>query len=301
MKKVLVIAGLTASGKSALGIALAKRYNGEIISADSVAVYKELDIGSAKLPFAEQGGIKHHLMDVHELSDPYNVALFQKEGRKAIDDIISRGKLPIVVGGTGLYINALLFDYRFEEEEASEEVEDPRDNETLYQDLLKRDPKAANSIHPNNRKRILRALESLDYHDQTRSEISQDAKETPLYDALVFFLQGDRSLIYERIEKRVDIMMEQGLETEIQHIVANYSDAFKYQSLQSIGYREFEAYFAGNQTLEDTISLIKRNTRRFAKRQITWFKHQTPNITIDIFDPEYKERVNDLVIQWLDK
>lgn len=299
MKKVLVVAGLTASGKSDLGIQLAQELNGEIISADSVAVYRGLDIGSAKVPIEERSGIPHHLVDVYDYDQSYNVATFQMEARKLIDDIHSRGKLPIVVGGTGLYINALIYDYRFEEED--KEVDEPvylESNVELYQKLLELSPKVAEDIHPNNRKRVIRAIERL--HKQETEPVQFDKNEA-LYDALVFFLQGDRTSIYKRINIRVDKMFEQGLLQEVTSLYLNDLSFYDYQASQSIGYREFEAFYKEGQSLDDTIDLIKRNTRRFAKRQITWFKHQTKNITIDVFEPPFKENVLEMSKEWVKK
>lgn len=301
MIKVLVIAGLTASGKSSLGIELAKKFNGEVISADSVAVYKELNIGSAKTTVEERDGVKHHLIDVCSINEPYNVARFQKDARNVIEELHKQGKLPIIVGGTGLYINALVRDYRFElEEMPTTSIEDPRETSILYQELLEKDPEATKTIHPNNRKRILRALESVNYHKQTRKDLNQSLKDTFLYDAKVLFLQGDRKKIYDRIEKRVDIMMDEGLLSEVEVLYELNPDLFKLQSMQSIGYREFEEYFVGEQDLETTVNLIKRNTRRFAKRQITWFKHQTQSDWVDIFNPNFKIETIDAINKWLE-
>lgn len=299
MKKVLVIAGLTASGKSALGINLAQAFNGEVISADSVAVYKELNIGSAKTRVEERDGITHHLIDIGSIYEPYNVARFQKEARSAIDDITSRGKLPIVVGGTGLYINALVKDYRFELETLGNEPEDDRPTDVLYEELKDKDELSSLSIHPNNRKRILRALESVNYHKETRKDLHQDLKNVYLYDAKIFFLQGDREKIYGRIEARVDAMIEQGLVEEVRSLFNIDNDLFSLQSMQSIGYREFKEYFLGNQDLDRTVELIKRNTRRFAKRQMTWFKHQTESEWVDIFNPNFENEVIGMTTTWV--
>lgn len=298
MKKVLVIAGLTASGKSSLAIELAHELNGEIISADSVAVYKELNVGSAKTPIEEREGIVHHLIDVTDIHTPYNVARFQEDARNAIDLIYAKGKLPIVVGGTGLYLNALIKDYRFELEHQGDIVEDDRDTEVLYQELVTLDPQSTESIHPNNRKRILRALESVKYHEKTRKDLNQDKKDVVLYDALVLFLQGDRKKVYERIESRVDLMFENGLVEEVSALYSNDPNVFDLQSMQSIGYREFKDYFLGNNSLVETSDLIKRNTRRFAKRQLTWFKHQMVCEWMDIFSPTFKSDVHDSIIKW---
>lgn len=298
MKPVLVIAGLTASGKSALAIDLAHKLKGEIISADSVAVYEELNIGSAKLPYEDRGGIEHHLLNVRSITEPYNVAAFQRDARALIADIHARGKLPIVVGGTGLYINALIKDYRFELETLEVLPEDTRDTEILYRELETKDPEAALTIHPNNRKRILRALESVNYHQETRKKLNQDKKDQFVYDALVLFLQGDRKKIYERIEHRVDIMFGSGLIEEVKGLYDHDPRVFDLQSMQSIGYREFQDYFTKDLALEEVERLIKRNTRRFAKRQLTWFKHQTDSVWIDIFSDSFENDVMSAITTW---
>lgn len=294
IEKVIVIAGLTASGKSSLGINLAKRLNGEIISADSVAVYRNLDIGSAKPSLKEQDGVVHHMIDILDIDEAFNVALFQEKARALISDIHSRGKMPIVVGGTGLYINALLYDYRFEEEtEPIEELEGS--NEELYQQLLMQDPETAKSIHPNNRKRVVRALQRVE-----EPEVQFDRNQA-LYDGLVFFLQGDREKMYDRINRRVDIMVKNGLLDEVSKLYQEDPQFFEYQSTQSIGYREFKPYFTDEMTLNEVIELIKRNTRRFAKRQITWFKHQTKCIHMDIFSEDFNHKVDEAIQNWIKK
>ena len=288
MSKVCVIAGLTATGKSKAAITLAKKWNAEIISADSVAVYRHLDIGSAKVTKQEQEGIPHHLIDICDLDETYNVARFQKEARLLIEEIHSKGKNVIVVGGTGLYIKALLYDYRFNEEEIVHEVR-TESTKDLYQELLTKDKDSAEAIHPNNRKRVIRALDSFDYHQETRNKLNNQNKNEQIIDGTVFFLQGDRQKIYERINSRVDIMIDMGLVEEVSSLYSNDKLVFDKQALNSIGYREFKDYFLGNNSLDETISLIKRNTRRFAKRQITWFKNQQDCVLIDIFNEDVDE------------
>lgn len=285
MKKVIVIAGLTATGKTSTAVKLAKAIDAEIISADSVAVYKGLDIGSAKPSLEEQGGIKHHFIDIQNYKDTYNVALFQEAARKLIKEIHAKDKHVIIAGGTGLYIKALLYDYRFEDE-SKEAYSREESTEVLYKELQNKDKETADSIHPNNRKRILRALESFELHQKPRNEITHNNKDTQIIDADVFFLQGDRQKIYERINKRVHTMFELGLEKEVKGFYEKDPDIFKYPSFQSIGYREFEDYLNNNIDKDTLIRLIQRNTRRFAKRQITWFKHQQPSVWIDIFNED---------------
>lgn len=285
MKKICVIAGLTATGKTSTAIKLAKIWNAEIISADSVAVYKGLDIGSAKPTKKEQDNIPHHMIDIRNYQDTYNVADFQKEARKLIQEIQKSGKNVIVVGGTGLYIKALLYDYRFEAESKSDYDRD-EETEVLYKELQEKDPETAQTLHFNNRKRIIRALESYDKHGLTRSNLNQNNKDTQIIDADVFFLQGDRSKIYDRINKRVEKMFGMGLEKEVKDFYLEDQNIFTYHSFKSIGYREFEDYIKGSITKERCIELIQRNTRRFAKRQITWFKHQQPSVWIDIYNED---------------
>lgn len=299
MRKVLVIAGLTASGKSSLGVKLAHLLNGEIISADSVAVYRELNIGSAKPSIIERDGITHHLIDVVSITDGYDVAQFQTLAREAIDLIHAKGKLPIVVGGTGLYINALIKDYKFEDEQEKPEMTFDFSESQMYSELLKVDPVSAQEIHPNNVKRIKRALESFYFHQKTKEEINEKKKDELLYDAHVLFLQGDRKLMYERMNSRVDIMMESGLVKEVKDLLDVYPDLFSFKSMSAIGYREFEAYFDNELSLVETTELIKRNTRRFAKRQVTWFKHQMACEWVDIFNEESMFSIEKNIHDWL--
>ena len=290
---IYVIAGQTATGKSETAIKLAQVMNAEIISADSVAAYRKLDIGSAKPSQIERANIPHHMIDVLDLDEPFNVAIFQEEARRLIKEIKSREKNVIVVGGTGLYIKALLYDYRFEKE-PDMETERDESTETLYSLLRNQDPLTAETIHPNNRKRIIRALNSFEYHNKTRNELNQKQKDTQIIDAKIFFLYGDRNKVYRRINERVERMFEMGLETEVCDLYREDPNIFKYNSMNSIGYREFESYFNKEIDREQLIALIQRNTRRFAKRQMTWFKNQQPAIWINIdeesaFDAIVKE------------
>lgn len=290
---IYVIAGQTATGKSETAIKLAQVMNAEIISADSVAVYRKLDIGSAKPSQIERANIPHHMIDVLDLDEPFNVAIFQEEARRLIKEIKGREKNVIVVGGTGLYIKALLYDYRFEKE-PDMETERDESTETLYSLLRNQDPLTAETIHPNNRKRIIRALNSFEYHNKTRNELNQKQKDTQIIDAKIFFLYGDRNKVYRRINERVERMFEMGLETEVCDLYREDPNIFKYNSMNSIGYREFESYFNKEIDREQLIALIQRNTRRFAKRQMTWFKNQQPAIWINIdeesaFDAIVKE------------
>lgn len=298
MKKVIVIAGVTASGKSKLAVALAHKINGEIISADSVAVYNELNIGSAKPTLIEQDGIPHHLINIVSYTESYHVARFQLEAREAIDLIISKGKIPIIVGGTGLYINALLNDYRFTEELELPEIDESLTNEAMMNELIQIDPVTASTIHINNRKRLIRSLQMVKCTKKPKADLNSNKGKERLYDAKIYFLQGERALLYERINMRVEVMLNHGLLEEVSQLYSNDKNLFDYQSMQAIGYREFKPYFLGNSTIDEVKTQIQQNTRRFAKRQITWFKHQTESTWIDVFNEEPLNRVLEDIKEW---
>lgn len=275
MKKIIIVVGPTGAGKSALSVKLAKYFNGEIISGDAYQVYKEMSIGSAKIKAEEMEGIPHYLVDYCSYDEEYNVKIFQEEGRKYIDEIYKKGKIPIVCGGTGLYIKALLYDYVFEEEEVDErylKMLQSKTNEELYALLEEVDKLSLETIHPNNRQRMIRAL--MMAHSGTKKSdrlSSQDHK--PLYDAYVIGVSMDREILYERINERVLKMMEEGLLSEIETLVKD-EQVFALQSMKGIGYKEWKNYFNKEATLEETIALIQKNSRNFAKRQYTWFRNQ---------------------------
>ena len=273
MKKVLVIAGPTASGKSGFAVECAKRFNGEIISGDSIQIYRGLDIGSAKIREDEKQGIVHHLIDIKDAGESYSVKEFQALGRELIDDISERGKLPIVAGGTGLYIKALLYDYTFFDEEVKDNPYEELSNQEIYDILSVEDPDSLKKIHVNNRKRLVRALNVLRKHGQGISEIASKQEHKPLYDAFIIGLNRDRSVLYNDINLRVDRMFDEGLENEVRSLV-DKGISFDMQSMQGIGYREFRGYFEGAASLDETREMIKKDTRNFAKRQMTWFKNQ---------------------------
>ena len=264
MKKVIVIIGPTASGKTKIGVELAKRLNTEVISGDSVQVYKKLNIGSAKVTSKEMEGVKHHLIDILELDEDYSVCEFQKQARLLIDEL----SIPLVVGGTGLYIKAALSNYEFDatkRDKAFELSYKEVSNEEIYKELLKLDHEACEVIHPNNRHRALRAL----YAAKNNQPLSsKNKKDEMLYEAYIIYLDMPRDLLYERINKRVDMMFEEGLEAEVRNI---YRD---HMLPHAIGYQEFLPYFNGEISLEEVKEDIKKNSRHLAKRQITWFKNQ---------------------------
>ena len=275
MEKVIVIVGPTAVGKTALSIAIAKQLNGEIINADSTQVYKYMNIATAKATPEEQEGIPHHLLDIKELEEDYSVYDFQKDVRKKIQEIHQRGKMPILVGGTGFYIKAALYDYQFDHDEVKENYEDYT-TEELYQQLLQEDPQT--EIHPHNRKRIERALTYIKNHHQPYSE--KEKTETCLYDVTWIGLTTDRETLYNRINKRVDVMLQNGLLEEAKMI---YSTGIRSKAVMTpIGYKELFPYFDGDSSLEECIDKIKQHSRNYAKRQYTWFRNQMDIMWYDV-------------------
>lgn len=274
---VICIVGPTAVGKTKLSIELAKQLNGEIISGDSMQIYKTMDIGTAKATIEERAGVIHHLIDEKNPDEPYSVAEFQKTVRAKIDEIKSRGNLPIIVGGTGLYIKSVLYDYEFAGESETKEVDDEKyqmfDNEALHQKLVAVDKEAAQAIHPNNRKRVIRALEIFETSGVKKSDMIENQEHKLIYDVVLIGLTDDRKVLYERINKRVDKMFEEGLIEEVKALFdAGISQTA--QSIRAIGYKEVYDYFNGLISLDECKELIKRNSRRYAKRQYTWFNNQ---------------------------
>ena len=268
MNKIIVIVGPTCTGKTKLSIELAKKYNGEIINADSTQIYKDNDIATAKVSLEEMEGIEHHLLSIKDLKEDYTVFDYQKDARNCINKIIDKGKIPILVGGTGLYIKSVLYDYKFDLENNKKETYEQYNNEKLYKKLLSIDPKT--EIHPNNRKRIERAL---DYYFANNKPISSKEKTNKiLYDAIIIGLTTDRNILYEKINERVDKMLESGLLDEANRI---YESGIRTKAvLTPIGYKELFPYFEGKENLDNAILLMKQNSRHYAKRQYTWFLHQ---------------------------
>ncbi|MFQ9246888.1 MAG: tRNA (adenosine(37)-N6)-dimethylallyltransferase MiaA [Clostridium paraputrificum] len=284
-KKILVIGESTAVGKTELSIELAKRLNGEIISADSMQIYKYMDIGSAKISKEEMNGVVHHLIDVVDPSINFSVADYKEQGEKAIKEIISRGKLPIIVGGTGLYINSLTCNMTFTEAEKDEDyrrelkrLAEEHGNNYIHEMLKDIDPISYKEIHANNRKRVIRALEV--YKLTGKPFSSYNAGEDfyrSEYDVHYYVLTMDREKLYERINLRVDIMMEKGLLEEcIKLKEMGYTSSM--QSMQGIGYKEILYYLEGNVKLQEAINMIKQGSRNYAKRQLTWFRRD-PRVT----------------------
>lgn len=281
MKPLIILAGPTAAGKTKMSIRLAKKINGAIVSADSMQVYKYMDIGSAKVTKEEMDGIPHALVDVLEPSEEFHVVRFQEMAKKALEKIYASGKIPIVAGGTGFYIQALLYDVDFTMQESDikfrqEMMEFARQNGThaLHEKLKETDPVSYETIHENNIKRVIRALE---YYHLTGKPLSlhnetERAKQSP-YNFAYFVLTDERKHLYERIDRRVELMMEQGLLQEVQRLhKKGYNRTMV--SMQGLGYKEILDYLDGKCTLEEAVYVIKRETRHFAKRQLTWFKRE---------------------------
>lgn len=301
-EKMIVIVGPTAVGKTALGIELAKHFDGEIISGDSLQVYRQLDIGTAKATPEEQQQALHHLIDIREMNETYSAADFQTEARSVIDTLMQENKLPIVVGGTGLYIQALLYDFELggkiesTNETFRQEMEKLAEKDgkiAIWNQLQKIDAEAAEKIHPNNLKRVIRAIEIKQSTGKSVFEQTQVLSE-PIYDVKIIGLTTDREKLYERINYRVDWMMDAGILDEAKQVY----DAGDIQAAQAIGYKEFFPYFAGEMSLEECIEKVKQNSRRYAKRQLTWFRNR---MTVEWWDfLENPESIQEL-IQELDE
>lgn len=281
-QKLVILTGPTAVGKTKLSIALAKRLNGEIISADSMQVYRGMDIGTAKISEEEMADVPHHLIDEFDPDDDFNVTVFQDRAAEAVRAIAARGKLPIVVGGTGFYIQALLYDVAFPEEDTDGEYRAslerigavPGGADVLHGLLAQMDPKSAAAIHPNNRKRVIRALEYLHHNGSSIAEHNEEQRARQSeYDFKYLVITEDREILYERINKRVDAMLAAGLVEEVRRLKeAGYGPELV--SMQGIGYKEVQAFLDGKTDEATMIETIKRNTRQFAKRQETWFRRE---------------------------
>ncbi|PYG87543.1 tRNA dimethylallyltransferase [Ruminiclostridium sufflavum DSM 19573] len=306
MNRVIVIAGPTASGKTSLSIELAGRMNGEIISADSMQLYKYMDIGTAKPTENEMRGIKHYLIDEVLPSEEFNVVKFKELAEKYIKEIVEKGKQPIVVGGTGLYISSLIDNINFSESECDWELREALKNEAeeygsqyLHDKLKKVDEESADNIHPNNVKRVIRALEvfyqtekPMSYHN----EMSRGIPPSFTYNTIG--LTMDRQRLYERINKRVDIMIKNGLVEEVKRLVElGFADSIT--SMQGIGYKEILSYLKGKSTLDEAVEIIKRDSRRYAKRQLTWFKRMKEIKWFSIDNYGNNHNVAEAVINYL--
>lgn len=302
MKPLVVLTGPTAVGKTSLSIKLAKEINAEIISADSMQVYKGMDIGSAKITKDEMSGIIHYLIDEYEITDEFNVTEFQKAAKDAIGKIYAKGKIPLIVGGTGFYIQSILKDVDFTETTNDDEYRNElyklageKGPEYVHEMLKEVDPEAANEIHANNVKRVVRALEFYKFTGEKISNHNETQKANPSpYNYAYFVLTRERESLYENIDRRVDIMMDAGLLDEVRSL----KDAGAKRdmiSMQGLGYKELLAYLDGETTLDEAVYLIKRNTRHFAKRQLTWFKRETNVSYIEVDKQSEMESLNSII------
>ncbi|WP_427901785.1 tRNA (adenosine(37)-N6)-dimethylallyltransferase MiaA [Metalysinibacillus jejuensis] len=277
-KEVVAIVGPTASGKTALSIALAKALDGEVINGDAMQVYRGLDIGTAKITTEEMEGIPHHLLSFLAPTESFSVADFQQLAREKIKEITARGKKPIIVGGTGLYVQAALYDFRFTEQKIDEALRqelyamlEAKGPQHMHNLLAAQDAQTAATIHPNNTRRVIRALEMLQ-QGTTKSDEAKQQGNTALYDATIIGLDLPRDVLYDRINARVDHMMALGLEQEVRALYdAGIRDV---QAIQAIGYKELYAYFDGHMTKQEALEALKQNSRRYAKRQLTYFRNK---------------------------
>jgi len=279
--EVVAIVGPTASGKTALSIELAKKYNGEIINGDSMQIYKGLDIGTAKITEEEMQGVPHHLLSFKEPTESFSVADYQKLVRAKISEIKERGKLPIIVGGSGLYVQAVLYDFQFTEEQVDEEARkayyeelEKLGPEAMHAKLTALDPKTAQTIHPNNTRRVIRALEMIELSGVSKASEAHNRGEIPLYRHVIIGLGENmsREELYDRINRRVDLMMDKGLLQEVKGLWQQNIRGV--QSIQAIGYKELYDYLDGRCSLEEAIENLKQNSRRYAKRQLTYFRNK---------------------------
>lgn len=292
MEKVIVICGPTASGKTALSIELAKKINGEIISADSMQIYKDMNIGSAKPTKEEMQNIPHYLLDCVSPDERYSVAEYKKQAELAIENIINKGKVPIVVGGTGLYVDSLVYGIEYQDIQIDEKyrkylekraIEEGLDK--LYELAEKIDPQAMKIISRNDKKRIIRVLEIYHETGKTKTQMEKESRKNGVkYEYIVFALNMEREKLYERINKRVDIMLEQGLIQEVQNLINKYKEFPT--AMQGLGYKEVKEYLDDILTKEEAIEKIKQETRRYAKRQLTWFRKNKQTIWLDASKPK---------------
>ena len=307
---MIILTGPTAVGKTELSIRLAKEIGGEIISADSMQVYRGMDIGTAKITNDEMQGVRHHLIDCLNPDEEFNVAVFQKMAKEAALDIISRGKVPILAGGTAFYIQALLYGIDFNEEEHDDSYRnsmyeigiDEEGKKKLHAMLREVDAEYADTVHYNNMKRVVRALEYHHFTGRKFSEYNEEQRQREAeYDFCYFVLNDERSHLYERINKRVDIMMENGLLEEVKALKQKgYADDLV--SMQGVGYKEIIEYLNGTISLEESVDLIKKNTRHFAKRQLTWFRKEDDVIWVNKQEFGYDdERILDYMYSFMNR
>ncbi len=302
--KLIILAGPTASGKTAVSIDLAKRIGGEIISADSMQIYRGMDIGTAKVTADEMQGVKHYLINVSDPKEDFNIVKFQNMVKCSIEEIKKNGHIPILVGGTGFYIQSIIYDIKFDKEDDNgsirkvlEEEYDKMGADFMYEKLKKIDSISAENIHKNNKKRIIRAIEYFLINNTLISEHNElQRKKTSPYDFRFFVLNPKRDILYDRINKRVDKMVEKGLVDEVKSLIES-GLSIDNISMQGIGYKEIVEYLEGNIPLDKAVESIKQNTRHMAKRQVTWFKRERDVIYIDPFEFENNEKIVDYMVE----
>lgn len=300
MNNVIVIVGPTAVGKTKLSIDLAKELNAEIISGDSMQVYKGMYIGTGKIKESEMANIPHYMLNINAPDENFSVATYQSNVQRYIKEINLNNKFPILVGGSGLYINAVLYDYEFTSRKRDESVTkkleyrlEREGNFALFNDLMKIDPEQAKKIHPNNYRRVIRALEIYETTGLTMTETHEQQKNDPKYNHLVIGLEMDRETLYNQINNRVDAMMEEGL---VQEVKALYEQGYEHtQAMQAIGYKEIIPYLKGEIDLQSAVELLKRNSRRYAKRQYTWFKNKMNVNWYELTECNYEEKKHEII------
>lgn len=308
MRKLVVLTGPTAVGKTSLSINLAKAINGEIISADCMQVYKRMDIGTAKIMPDEMDGVVHHLIDVIEPTEDFHVVRFKEMVLSAMEEIYSKGKIPIICGGTGFYIQAILYDIQFSEQEIDQEYRDSLEefaeingNEALHDRLKEVDPESAESIPANNRKRVIRALE---YYKQTGEQFSvhnkRERDRISPYNFAYFVLNDDRELLYNRIDSRVDKMAEAGLINEVKALLEEGCKPGM-TSMDGIGYKEIIASLNGKMSIQEALELIKKNSRNYAKRQLTWFRREKEVVWLDKTELKTEKQLLDKILLTLEQ
>lgn len=298
-QKLVVLVGPTAVGKTKLSIKLAKALNAEIISGDSMQIYRGMDIGTAKITQEEMEGVPHHLIDIKNPDESFSTADFQQLVRDKIEEIAARGRLPMIVGGTGLYIQSVIYDYEFADKESESFIRERLEREAeekgidvLYEQLKRIDPVSAEKIHINNKRRVIRALEVYETTGKPFSEHIASQQQTLLYDVALIGLMMEREQLYTRINERVDIMMEQGLLEEVKGL---YDKGVRdTQSIQAIGYKELYQYLENRVTLDEAIEQLKQNSRRYAKRQLTWFRNKMPVQWFDVSDVSLDETFHEI-------
>ena len=305
-RPLIILTGPTAVGKTALSIGLAKAIQGEIISADSMQVYRGMDIGTAKITKEQMDGVPHHLIDIMDPSDSFHVMAFQQKCKEAMEDIYARHKIPILVGGTGFYIQSVLYDISFTETDTDieyrqelQKIAEEQGGYVLHARLAKIDPEAADEIHPNNVKRVIRALEFYEKNHYPISEHNetQQHRESP-YEFRYFVLNDEREKLYQKIELRVDEMVQNGLLDEVKHLKEmGYHRGMV--SMQGLGYKEILDYLDGVTSLDEALYILKRDTRHFAKRQITWFKREKEVIWVDKNEFTSEDTIMDFMLEHL--